>query len=76
MASDVVNAIREQNVQVAGGIIGAQPVATPAAFQLIVNVHGRLDNEDEFGDIMSRAVRGRQPSPAIRRRRAEWPQVG
>src|SRR5882757_1525257 len=54
MASDVVNAIREQNVQVAGGIIGAQPVATPTAFQLIVNVHGRLESEDEFGDIIVR----------------------
>src|SRR5258708_15002318 len=54
MASDVVNAIREQNVQVAGGIIGAQPVVTPTAFQLIVNVRGRLESADEFGDIIVR----------------------
>jgi len=55
MASDVVNAIREQNVQVAGGVIGAQPVAAPTAFQLVVNVRGRLESEDEFGDIIVRA---------------------
>src|SRR5258708_33533144 len=54
MASDVVNAIREQNVQVAGGVIGAQPVAAPTALQLIVNVHGRLESEEEFGDIIVR----------------------
>jgi multidrug efflux pump len=51
-ASDVVNAIREQNVQVAGGVIGQQPVGKPVDFELQVNVKGRLISEEEFGNII------------------------
>ena len=51
-ASDVVAAIREQNVQVAGGVIGQQPVSSPVNFELQVNVKGRLISEQEFGDII------------------------
>ncbi len=49
---DVVNAIREQNVQVAAGAIGQQPVSSPAAFELQINTRGRLVTEAEFGDII------------------------
>ena len=52
-AGDVVNAIREQNVQVAAGAIGAAP-AKNAEFQLIVNTQGRLQSEEEFGNIIVR----------------------
>ncbi|WP_046880088.1 efflux RND transporter permease subunit, partial [Pseudomonas aeruginosa] len=48
-ASDVVAAIREQNVQVAAGSIGQQPNAS-AAFQVSVNALGRLTTEEQFGD--------------------------
>ena len=51
-ASDVVAAIREQNVQVAGGIIGQPPVRDPVNFELLVNVKGRLTTEEEFGNII------------------------
>ena len=51
-ASDIVTAIREQNVQVAGGVIGQQPVSDPVNFELQVNVKGRLISEEEFGDII------------------------
>jgi hydrophobe/amphiphile efflux-1 (HAE1) family protein/NodT family efflux transporter outer membrane factor (OMF) lipoprotein len=51
-ASDVVNAIREQNVQVAGGIIGAPPVDKPVNFEMQVNVKGRLVSTEEFGNIV------------------------
>ena len=51
-AGDVVNAIREQNVQVAAGVIGAPPMPEPVDYQLSVNAHGRLLNEQEFGDII------------------------
>ena len=51
-ASDVVAAIREQNVQVAGGVIGQQPVASPVNFELQVNVKGRLISEEEFGNVI------------------------
>ncbi|MGE3713272.1 MAG: efflux RND transporter permease subunit [Alphaproteobacteria bacterium] len=49
-ASDVVLAIREQNIQVAAGVIGAQP--SDADMQLSINVQGRLQSEDEFEDIV------------------------
>ena len=51
-ASDVVNAIREQNIQVAGGVIGQQPVGKPVNFEMQVNVKGRLISEEEFGNIV------------------------
>src|SRR5450432_200687 len=51
-ASDVVAAIREQNVQVAGGVIGQQPVGKPLNFEMQVNVKGRLISEEEFGNII------------------------
>jgi multidrug efflux pump len=60
-ASDVVQAIREQNVQVAAGVLGAPPTNTgSAAFQLLVNTQGRLTTEDEFGDIIVRAAKDGQ----------------
>ncbi len=50
-SSDVVAAIREQNVQVAAGQIGAPP-AVGAQFQVALNAKGRLENEEEFGDVV------------------------
>jgi len=50
-ASDVVDAIREQNVQVAAGVVGAAP-SKSADFQLTVNTQGRLSSVEEFGDII------------------------
>jgi multidrug efflux pump len=52
-APDVVAAIREQNVQVAAGVVGASP-AKDADFQLTVNTQGRLTSVEEFGDIIVR----------------------
>jgi hydrophobe/amphiphile efflux-1 (HAE1) family protein/NodT family efflux transporter outer membrane factor (OMF) lipoprotein len=54
-ASDVVAAIREQNVQVAGGVIGQQPTGKPVNFEMQVNVKGRLISEEEFGNIVVKA---------------------
>ncbi|HZI76803.1 MAG TPA: efflux RND transporter permease subunit, partial [Gemmatimonadales bacterium] len=51
-ATDVVNAIREQNVQVAAGVVGAPPMPSPVDYQLSINARGRLANEQEFGDII------------------------
>lgn len=51
-ASDVVAAIREQNVQVAAGIIGAPPMPRGVPLQLSVNAQGRLKSEQEFRDII------------------------
>src|SRR5947208_6953108 len=51
-ASDVVTAIREQNVQVAAGAIGKQPVGQPVNFELQINAQGRLISEEQFGQII------------------------
>jgi multidrug efflux pump len=51
-ASDVINAIQSQNVQVAAGTIGQQPVPTGQPFQLTISALGRLDTERQFGDII------------------------
>jgi gold/copper resistance efflux pump len=53
-AGDVVQAIREQNVQVAAGSVGQQPSAG-SAFQLAVNATGRLSSPEEFANIIVRA---------------------
>jgi multidrug efflux pump len=52
-AADVVEAIREQNVQVAAGVIGASP-SKNSEFQLTVNTQGRLSSIEEFGAIIVR----------------------
>ncbi|OXC73903.1 efflux RND transporter permease subunit [Caballeronia sordidicola] len=51
-ATDIVNAIREQNVQVAAGVIGASPTSSNVPLQLNVNAQGRLQTEAEFRDIV------------------------
>ncbi|WP_028237874.1 efflux RND transporter permease subunit [Stutzerimonas azotifigens] len=54
-ATDVVNAIREQNRQVAAGALGAPPVDGGNSFQLSINTQGRLVTEEEFENIIVRA---------------------
>jgi multidrug efflux pump len=51
-ASDVVAAIREQNVQVAAGGVGQQPTSRPVDTELLINTKGRLASEEEFGAII------------------------
>ena len=51
-AGDVVNAIREQNVQVAAGVVGAPPIGAGVDQQLLINAYGRLSSEEEFGEII------------------------
>ncbi|WP_292978643.1 efflux RND transporter permease subunit [Nitrosomonas sp.] len=51
-ASDVVNAVREQNIQVSAGQLGADPSPKSPDFLIPINVQGRLRSEQEFGDIV------------------------
>jgi multidrug efflux pump len=53
-AGDVMRAIRDQNVQVSAGQLGAPPTPEPASFLLSINAKGRLVTEDEFRDIVIR----------------------
>lgn len=49
---DVVTAISQQNVQVAAGQIGQQPVPQGQQFQLTINTQGRLTDPEQFADII------------------------
>jgi hydrophobe/amphiphile efflux-1 (HAE1) family protein len=51
-AEQVLEALRAQNVQVAGGTLGEPPVDTKNAFQVSLQMKGRLRNADEFEDII------------------------
>ncbi|SHF58242.1 hydrophobe/amphiphile efflux-1 (HAE1) family protein [Microbulbifer donghaiensis] len=51
-ATDIVAAVREQNVQVSAGQIGAQPMPGKNDFLISINAKGRLESEEEFGDIV------------------------
>jgi len=53
-ASDVINAVREQNRQVAAGRLGQPPVPADSSvrFQLPLNTRGRLTSEEQFEDIV------------------------
>jgi multidrug efflux pump subunit AcrB len=50
--ADVVQAIQEQNTQVAAGQIGQPPVAAGQVFQLTLSTMGRLVETEEFADII------------------------
>ncbi len=54
-ATDVVNAITKQNIQVASGQIGQQPVPKGQQFQLTINTLGRLTDREQFKDIVIKA---------------------
>ncbi len=51
-AGDAVQALREQNVQVAAGIIGQPPTPSGSALQLSVTTQGRLLQPEQFGEII------------------------
>ena len=54
-ASDIVAAIRRQNVEVAAGLFGQSPQPPDNLFQLAVVTKGRLVTPEEFGDIVLKA---------------------
>ena len=51
-ADDVVNALQEQNVEVAAGEVGAQPSIPGQHFQISVRAVGRLSETSQFDDII------------------------
>ncbi len=56
--ADVVNAVSNQNVQVAAGQVGQQPVPDGQQFQFTMSTLGRLDEERQFGDIILKTGQG------------------
>jgi multidrug efflux pump len=51
-AGDVVQALQEQNVQVAAGRLGQPPVPTGQEFQYTLTTRGRLVEAEQFGEII------------------------
>jgi HAE1 family hydrophobic/amphiphilic exporter-1 len=54
-ANDVLNAVQEQNVQVAAGSIGTPPQPAGQPFEYTARVNGRLSSEDDFRNIIVRS---------------------
>ncbi|MGO1070788.1 efflux RND transporter permease subunit [Lysobacter sp. CA199] len=50
-AGDVLRAMREQNVQVSAGQLGAEPMPN-SEFLTLINAKGRLQSQEEFGNIV------------------------
>jgi multidrug efflux pump len=57
-AGDVVQAIRGENVQAAAGIVGGSPTPDKVDLQLSINAQGRLQSEQEFGEIILKSDPG------------------
>jgi HAE1 family hydrophobic/amphiphilic exporter-1 len=57
-AGDVVNALREQNIQVAAGSIGSSPASADQMFQISVRAEGRLIEASEFANVVVKAGAG------------------
>jgi HAE1 family hydrophobic/amphiphilic exporter-1 len=57
-AGDVVNTIREQNVQVAAGRVGQPPSPAGQQLQLTVTTVGRLSDPEQFGAIVLKTGEG------------------
>ena len=55
---DVVNAVQEQNLQVAAGIVGEPPTKAKPAFQYTVSTLGRLSTPEQFGEIIVKVATG------------------
>ena len=64
--ADVVTAIAQQNLQVAAGQIGQQPVPKGQQFQLTINTLGRLTDPEQFADIILKAGRQYRRGPSSR----------
>ena len=51
-AEEVLAALRQQNVQVAGGALGQPPLPDSGAFQVSLQLRGRLAQADEFESVI------------------------
>src|ERR671912_2036514 len=54
-SGDVVNALREQNLQVAAGALGDAPAPTAQLYQISVRAMGRLTEVGQFEDVVVKA---------------------
>jgi HAE1 family hydrophobic/amphiphilic exporter-1 len=59
--TDVLNAVRGQNIEVVAGQLGGPPVPDEQAFQFTINALGRLSDARQFEDITIKAATGTAP---------------
>jgi len=59
-ASEVVAALRAQNLQVAAGVIGQAPLKSEVPFQINVTTLGRLENEEQFKNVVVKSTEDRR----------------
>ncbi|MDI9238132.1 multidrug efflux RND transporter permease subunit [Lysobacter sp. LF1] len=62
-AGDVLRAVREQNIQVSAGQLGAEPMPNGSDFLTLINARGRLETPQEFGNIV---LKGGQSGEVVR----------
>ena len=55
---EVIAAIKSQNIQVAAGSVGSMPLNQKVAFKYTLETQGLLLNEEEFGNIIIKALPG------------------
>ncbi|HRE32837.1 MAG TPA: efflux RND transporter permease subunit, partial [Candidatus Berkiella sp.] len=55
-ANEVVDSLREQNVQVSGGTLGNPPTDGSNAFQYVVSTQGRFENVEQFENIIVKST--------------------
>jgi hydrophobic/amphiphilic exporter-1 (mainly G- bacteria), HAE1 family len=73
MPQDVVQAIQQQSQQVAAGQVGTPPAPPGQAFQITLNVNGRLDDARQFEDII---VKTGNNGDVTRVRDVGWVELG
>ena len=73
MPQDVVQAIQQQSQQVTAGQIGTPPTPPGQAFQITLNVNGRLDDASQFEDII---VKTGNNGDVTRVRDVGWVELG
>ena len=60
---DVIQALQQQSEQVAAGQIGAPPAPDGQSFQYTLNVLGRLDDAEQFADVIVKTGQRRRDHP-------------
>jgi HAE1 family hydrophobic/amphiphilic exporter-1 len=73
MPQDVISAIQQQSQQVTAGQVGMPPTPSGQAFQYTLNVNGRLDDKDQFEDII---VKTGNNGDVTRVRDVGWVELG
>jgi HAE1 family hydrophobic/amphiphilic exporter-1 len=73
MPQDVITAIQQQSQQVTAGQVGMPPAPPGQAFQYTLNVQGRLDDKDEFDNII---VKTGNNGDVTRVRDVGWVELG